>query len=97
LIYRKEAYTSFSVVVPGTEVYKITEETTITLKVNPAKRSFYIMPQAKDGQYPIHVAFEPIKFDIFDTSRDGVSSGCGEIVSILFTIVGSMYDDSANY
>lgn len=83
--------------VKNAKLHKIEEKTILTFTINPDKYSFYIMPQTKNGQYPIQASFGRFDFDIKETNRQFGGSGCGEIDNILFTIIGSMYDDSANY
>ncbi|GIP51362.1 Athe_2463 domain-containing protein [Paenibacillus vini] len=81
----------------GQHIYRITETTKVTIKINPNNLPVYTHANMQDGEYSIHVSMDSIDltgnhaYNVLG-SMDGVE----ELDHIGITVVGSMFDDLNN-
>ena len=79
----------------GQHMYRITEKTTVTIKINPDNRSVYTHAHMTDGKYMIKAWIEDIDMSAMDNEykKLGTLKGVEVLDQIDITVKGSMYDD----
>lgn len=81
------------------EIYRIVEETTVTIRVNPENVPVYTFRNMKNGNYKVKAWLEDIKIgditNVPNMTVKGIKTENG-LDSINVTVVGSMYDDLNN-
>ena len=89
----KYRYTEY--VKPGQEMYKITERTTVTFRINPANRRIYTHAHMSDGTYRIRVWIADVDLSKLSANYKnlGTLRGVETLDEIEITVKGSMYDD----
>ncbi|TCK99485.1 hypothetical protein EDC19_0105 [Natranaerovirga hydrolytica] len=79
----------------GQTMYKITEQTKVTIKINPQNRKIYTHAHMPNGRYYIKAWIGDI--DLSKTNNEykklGLIRGINTLDEIEITVVGSIYDD----
>jgi hypothetical protein len=76
------------------KVYKITETTTVTIRINPENKNLYTHAQMKNGEFYIRAYTDNVNLDTLTGKRLEPLRGVIELDSIKVSVIGSMYDDS---
>lgn len=79
----------------GQSIYKITERTRVTIRINPYNRKVYTHPHMLDGKYTVRAWIEDIDLTGINNEykKLGVLKGLGSLNEIEVSVRGSMYDD----
>ncbi|WP_410770434.1 hypothetical protein [Fontibacillus sp. BL9] len=82
----------------GQHIYRITETTKVTIKINPDNLPLYTHANMQDGEYYIRVSMDSIDLTKGNHAYKTLSSmeGVEELDQIWITAVGSMFDDLNN-
>ncbi|MCI3920636.1 hypothetical protein MO973_10365 [Paenibacillus sp. TRM 82003] len=80
----------------GQTMYKITEKTVVTIRVNPEGRNVYTHAQMADGTYTARAWIGDIALANIDNEykKLGVLRGVTALDQIQITVKGSLYDDT---
>nr|MDA8233311.1 hypothetical protein [Clostridia bacterium] len=82
----------------GQEIHRVTEETKVTINVNPSNQKLYTFANMKNGEYPIRVMLED--FTLRNYGNRGLTvrgkNAANPLDDITVTVKGSMYDDLNN-
>jgi hypothetical protein len=91
----KDNYKYAEYVKNGQRMYKITEKTTVTIKVNPTNRKVYTHVQMGNGDYTVKAWFDDIALSSIarEYKKLGTLKGVSTLDEITVTVKGSMYDD----
>ena len=78
-------------------IYRIEEETTVTIRVNPDNNYVFTYPNMKDGNYVISAWIDDFEFKPYEKAYTikGIKGG-NLLDTIGITVKGSMYDDLNN-
>jgi polyribonucleotide nucleotidyltransferase len=79
----------------GQNLYKITEKTTVTIKINPENRNVYTYINMPDSKYKIAAWIGDIKLSDTNNSYKnlGVIKGVSNFDVIEVEVNGTLYDD----
>ncbi len=79
----------------GQHLYKITETSTVTIRINKNNQDFYTHANMEDGEYYVKVYFEDINLSALPSAYNvlDVLSGVETLDLINIQVEGSMYDD----
>lgn len=79
----------------GQHIYKITEKTRVTIRVNPYNRNVYTHAHMPDGKYTVRAWIGDIDLSGINNEykKLGVLRGINSLDEIEVTVKGSMYDD----
>ncbi|MDD2235525.1 MAG: hypothetical protein PHV03_11680 [Desulfitobacteriaceae bacterium] len=79
----------------GQYMYKLTETTTITIRINPENKKIYTHPHMPDGKYYVKAWLEDIDLTLHasEYKKLGIMRGIASLDQIEVSVKGSMYDD----
>ena len=79
----------------GQKIYKITEKTRVTIRINPDNMSVYTHAHMPDGKYYVKAWIDDINLAYIGRGYNdlGVLKGISSLDEIEVTVKGSLYDD----
>jgi len=91
----KDNYKYREYIKDGQKIYKVTEKTTITIKINPENRKVYTFINMPDGKYTVSawIGDIPLSEANSEFKKLGTLKGIYDFDKIEVTVNGSLYDD----
>ncbi|QNU67817.1 hypothetical protein EHE19_004980 [Ruminiclostridium herbifermentans] len=77
----------------GQHIYKITEETVVTIQINPENKKLYTYAHMPNGKYTVKAWIDDISLPNNEYKKLGTLKGISSLDEIEVSVKGSIYDD----